>query len=411
MFYNWRYITCYKKFFFDSIADLKKNGEYRIFKDIGRVSGSFPLAKNNNLKKNNDIIVWCSNDYLGMGQHPFVIEAIERAMHEVGVGSGGTRNISGTNRYHILLEQEISNIHKKDSSLLFTSAYVANQSAINILGSKLKNCVIFSDEKNHASIINGIKGSKAEKKIFKHNDMIHLESLLKSVEISKPKIIIFESVYSMDGDFTPIKKITNLAKKYNALTYLDEVHGVGLYGKNGGGVAEEQNVMDEIDIINGTLAKAFGLMGGYISASKTIIDFVRSFAPGFIFTTSLPPAIASGAIASIKYIKNNNELRKKLNEKCLLIKEKLLKSNIPFIKTKSHIIPIIVGDSVLCKKVSDELYDKHKVYLQSINFPTVPRGEEGLRITPTPLHTDKMIDELIYALKQTWKKLKLKHAA
>jgi len=401
----------YKKFFFDSIADLKKNGEYRIFKDIGRVSGSFPLAKNNNLKKNNDIIVWCSNDYLGMGQHPFVIEAIERAMHEVGVGSGGTRNISGTNRYHILLEQEISNIHKKDSSLLFTSAYVANQSAINILGSKLKNCVIFSDEKNHASIINGIKGSKAEKKIFKHNDMIHLESLLKSVEISKPKIIIFESVYSMDGDFTPIKKITNLAKKYNALTYLDEVHGVGLYGKNGGGVAEEQNVMDEIDIINGTLAKAFGLMGGYISASKTIIDFVRSFAPGFIFTTSLPPAIASGAIASIKYIKNNNELRKKLNEKCLLIKEKLLKSNIPFIKTKSHIIPIIVGDSVLCKKVSDELYDKHKVYLQSINFPTVPRGEEGLRITPTPLHTDKMIDELIYALKQTWKKLKLKHAA
>ena len=401
----------YKKFFFDSIADLKKNGEYRIFKDIGRVSGSFPLAKNNNLKKNNDIIVWCSNDYLGMGQHPFVIEAIERAMHEVGVGSGGTRNISGTNRYHILLEQEISNIHKKDSSLLFTSAYVANQSAINILGSKLKNCVIFSDEKNHASIINGIKGSKAEKKIFKHNDMIHLESLLKSVEISKPKIIIFESVYSMDGDFTPIKKIANLAKKYNALTYLDEVHGVGLYGKNGGGVAEEQNVMDEIDIINGTLAKAFGLMGGYISASKTIIDFVRSFAPGFIFTTSLPPAIASGAIASIKYIKNNNELRKKLNEKCLLIKEKLLKSNIPFIKTKSHIIPIIIGDSVLCKKVSDELYDKHKVYLQSINFPTVPRGEEGLRITPTPLHTDKMIDELIYALKQTWKKLKLKHAA
>ena len=319
----------YKKFFFDSIADLKKNGEYRIFKDIGRISGSFPLAKNNNLKKNNDIIVWCSNDYLGMGQHPFVIEAIERAMHEVGVGSGGTRNISGTNRYHILLEQEISNIHKKDSSLLFTSAYVANQSAINILGSKLKNCVIFSDEKNHASIINGIKGSKAEKKIFKHNDMIHLESLLKSVEISKPKIIIFESVYSMDGDFTPIKKITNLAKKYNALTYLDEVHGVGLYGKNGGGVAEEQNVMDEIDIINGTLAKAFGLMGGYISASKTIIDFVRSFAPGFIFTTSLPPAIASGAIASIKYIKNNNELRKKLNEKIFLneIQRELLLRN------------------------------------------------------------------------------------
>jgi len=401
----------YKKFFFNSINDLKKKGEYRIFKDIGRVSGSFPVAKNNDLKKDNNIIVWCSNDYLGMGQHPFVLEAIERAMHEVGAGSGGTRNISGTNSYHVLLEQEISNIHKKDSALLFTSGYVANQSAISVLGSKLKDCIIFSDEKNHASIINGIKNSKAEKKIFKHNDVTHLESLLKEVDISRPKIIIFESVYSMDGDFTPIKKIVDLAKKYNALTYLDEVHAVGLYGENGGGVAEEQNIMNEIDIINGTLAKAFGLMGGYISASKTIIDFIRSFSPGFIFTTSLPPAIASGAIASIRYIKHNNELRKKLMEKCLIIKEKLLHSNIPFIKTKSHIIPIIIGDTVLCKKASDELYEKHKVYLQPINYPTVPRGEERLRITPTPLHTDTMIDDLIYALKLTWKKLKLKHAA
>jgi len=401
----------YKKFFFNSINDLKKKGEYRIFKDIGRVSGSFPVAKNNDLKKDNNIIVWCSNDYLGMGQHPFVLEAIERAMHEVGAGSGGTRNISGTNSYHILLEQEISNIHKKDSALLFTSGYVANQSSISVLGSKLKNCIIFSDEKNHASIINGIKSSKAEKKIFKHNNITHLESLLKEVDISRPKIIIFESVYSMDGDFTPIKKIVDLAKKYNALTYLDEVHAVGLYGENGGGVAEEQSIMNEIDIINGTLAKAFGLMGGYISASKTIIDFIRSFSPGFIFTTSLPPAIASGAIASIRYIKHNNELRKKLMEKCLIIKEKLLHSNIPFIKTKSHIIPIIIGDTVLCKKASDELYEKHKVYLQPINYPTVPRGEERLRITPTPLHTDTMIDDLIYALKLTWKKLKLKHAA
>ena len=401
----------YKKFFFNSLTDLKKKGEYRIFKDISRVSGSFPVAKNNDLKKDNNIIVWCSNDYLGMGQHPFVLEAIERAMHEVGAGSGGTRNISGTNSYHVLLEQGISNIHKKDSALLFTSGYVANQSAISVLGSKLKDCIIFSDEKNHASIINGIKNSKAEKKIFKHNDVTHLESLLKEVNISRPKIIIFESVYSMDGGFTPIKKIVDLAKKYNALTYLDEVHAVGLYGENGGGVAEEQNIMNEIDIINGTLAKAFGLMGGYISASKTIIDFIRCFSPGFIFTTSLPPAIASGAIASIRYIKHNNELRKKLKEKCLIIKEKLLQSNIPFMKTKSHIIPIIIGDTILCKKASDELYEKHKVYLQPINYPTVPRGEERLRITPTPLHTDAMIDDLIYALKLTWKKLKLKHAA
>tara|TARA_B100001167_G_C16751389_1_gene296370 strand:- start:106 stop:1317 length:1212 start_codon:yes stop_codon:yes gene_type:complete len=401
----------YRKFFFDSIANLKKKGEYRTFKDIGRVSGSFPFAKNNDLKKNNDIVVWCSNDYLGMGQHPFVIEAIERGMREVGAGSGGTRNISGTNSYHILLEEEISNIHNKDAALLFTSGYIANQSALSVLGTKLENCIFFSDEKNHASIINGVQNSKSEKKIFKHNNIEHLEKLLKSVEITRPKIIVFESVYSMDGDFTPIKKIVDLAKKYNALTYLDEVHAVGLYGKSGGGVAEEQNIMNEIDIINGTLAKAFGLIGGYITASKILIDFIRSFSPGFIFTTSLPPAIAAGAIASIRYVRNNSELRKKLNEKCLLIKEKLLQSNIPFIKTKSHIIPIIIGDSVLCKKASDELFDKHKVYLQPINFPTVPRGEERLRITPTPLHTDKMIDELIYALKQTWKKLKLQQAA
>ena len=401
----------YRKFFFDSIANLKKKGEYRTFKDIGRVSGSFPFAKNNDLKKNNDIVVWCSNDYLGMGQHPFVIEAIERGMREVGAGSGGTRNISDTNSYHILLEEEISNIHNKDAALLFTSGYIANQSALSVLGTKLEDCIFFSDEKNHASIINGVQNSKSEKKIFKHNNIEHLEKLLKSVEITRPKIIVFESVYSMDGDFTPIKKIVDLAKKYNALTYLDEVHAVGLYGKSGGGVAEEQNIMNEIDIINGTLAKAFGLIGGYITASKILIDFIRSFSPGFIFTTSLPPAIAAGAIASIRYVRNNSELRKKLNEKCLLIKEKLLQSNIPFIKTKSHIIPIIIGNSVLCKKASDELFDKHKVYLQPINFPTVPRGEERLRITPTPLHTDKMIDELIYALKQTWKKLKLQQAA
>ena len=401
----------YKKFFSDSINSLKKSGEYRIFRNIERIAGSFPNAKFNDLIKKENIVVWCSNDYLGMGQHPFVIEAIERGMREVGAGSGGTRNISGTNSYHILLEEEISNIHNKDAALLFTSGYIANQSALSVLGTKLENCIFFSDEKNHASIINGVQNSKSEKKIFKHNNIEHLEKLLKSVEITRPKIIVFESVYSMDGDFTPIKKIVDLAKKYNALTYLDEVHAVGLYGKSGGGVAEEQNIMNEIDIINGTLAKAFGLIGGYITASKILIDFIRSFSPGFIFTTSLPPAIAAGAIASIRYVRNNSELRKKLNEKCLLIKEKLLQSNIPFIKTKSHIIPIIIGDSVLCKKASDELFDKHKVYLQPINFPTVPRGEERLRITPTPLHTDKMIDELIYALKQTWKKLKLQQAA
>ena len=401
----------YKKFFSESINSLNKSGEYRIFRDIGRIAGSYPNAKFNNITKEENIIVWCSNDYLGMGQHPFVIEAIERAMKEIGVGSGGTRNISGTNLYHVALENEISNIHEKEASLVFTSGYVANDAALSTLGSKLKNCAIFSDEKNHASIINGIRNSKAEKFIFKHNDTNHLENLLKKVKIDRPKIIAFESVYSMDGDFTPIESFVKLAKKYNALTYLDEVHAVGLYGFSGGGVAQEQKIMGEIDIINGTLAKAFGLIGGYISSTKSIIDFVRSFSPGFIFTTSIPPAIAAGAIESIRYVKDNQQLRDKLKEKSLLIKEKLLAANIPFLKTKSHIIPIIIGDSKLCKKAADELLEKHKVYLQPINYPTVPRGEERLRITPSPLHTDQMINELIDALIFTWKKLKLKKAA
>ena len=401
----------YKKFFSNSINNLKKSGEYRIFRDISRVAGSFPNAKFDDLIKKENVVVWCSNDYLGMGQHPFVFEAIERTMKEVGAGSGGTRNISGTNYYHIALENEISQIHQKESSLLFTSGYVANDTSLSVLGSKLKVCVIFSDERNHASIINGIRNSKAEKFIFKHNDIKHLESLLKTVNIDRPKIIVFESVYSMDGDFTPIKSFIKLAEKYNALTYLDEVHGVGLYGPNGGGVADEQKVMQDIDIINGTLAKAFGLLGGYISSSKNIVDFVRSYSPGFIFTTSIPPAIAAGAIASIRYVKDNQQLRNKLKEKCLLIKEKLLAANIPFLKTKSHIIPIIIGDSKLCKKAADELLEKHKVYLQPINYPTVPRGKERLRITPSPLHTDKMIDDLINALKFVWKKLKLEKAA
>ena len=401
----------YKKFFSDSINSLKKSGEYRIFRNIERIAGSFPNAKFNDLIKKENIVVWCSNDYLGMGQHPFILEAIERSMKEFGAGSGGTRNISGTSHAHIVLENEISEVHEKESSLIFTSGYVANDSALSILGSKLKNCAFFSDKKNHASIINGIRNSKAEKYVFKHNNAKHLETLLKKVDIDRPKIIVFESVYSMDGDFTPIESFVNLAKKYKALTYLDEVHGVGLYGSHGGGVAQEQKIMHEIDIINGTLAKAFGLIGGYISSSKTIIDFIRSYSPGFIFTTSIPPAIASGAIASIRYVKDNQQLRDKLKEKCLLIKEKLLAANIPFIKTKSHIIPIIIGDSKICKKASDELLEKHKVYLQPINYPTVPRGEERLRITPSPLHTDQMINDLINALKYTWKKFKLKKAA
>ncbi len=290
----------YKKFFSDSINSLKKSGEYRIFRDIGRIAGSFPNAKFNDLIKKENIVVWCSNDYLGMGQHPFILEAIERSMKEFGAGSGGTRNISGTSHAHIALENEISEIHEKESSLVFTSGYVANDASLSILGSKLSNCAFFSDERNHASIINGIRNSKAEKFVFKHNNIKHLETLLKKVDIDRPKIIVFESVYSMDGDFTPIESFVKLAKKYKALTYLDEVHGVGLYGSHGGGVAQEQKIMHEIDIINGTLAKAFGLIGGYISSNKSLVGFIRRYSPGCIFTTSIPPAIAAGAIARIR---------------------------------------------------------------------------------------------------------------
>jgi len=401
----------YNKFFNENLGSLKREGRYRVFADLEKIAGNFPQALNYKDDSVSEVTVWCSNDYLGMSQNKMVLANMMDALKKVGAGSGGTRNISGTNHYHIALENLISEIHEKEASLIFTSGYVANDSALSILGSKLKDCIIFSDEKNHASIINGIRNSKAEKFIFKHNDAKHLESLLKTVNIDRPKIIAFESVYSMDGDFTPIESFVKLAKKYNALTYLDEVHAVGLYGSHGGGVAQEQKIMNEIDVINGTLAKAFGLIGGYISSSKNIVDFIRSYSPGFIFTTSIPPAIAAGAIASIRYVKDNQELRDKLKEKCLLIKEKLLAANIPFLKTKSHIIPIIIGDSKLCKKAADELLEKHKVYLQPINFPTVPRGEERLRITPSPLHTDQMIDELINALEFTWKKLKLKKAA
>ena len=342
-----------------------------------------------------------------MSQNQDVLDSMTNALKKVGAGSGGTRNISGTNHYHVLLERELCYLHQKEAALLFNSGYLANQATLSTLGKKIPNCVFFSDEKNHASMIQGIKNSGAKKVIFKHNNLDDLEKNLKKFPKSQPKIIAFESVYSMDGDFSPIKSICSLAQKYNALTFLDEVHAVGIYGERGAGVAERDKVMDEVDIIQGTLAKAFGVIGGYITAKKETIDFVRSFSSGFIFTTSLPPCIAAGAYASIRHLKFSSLEREKLFKVVSDLKNALKKNNIPFIDNKSHIIPVIIGDPMLCKKASQMLLDDFQVYVQPINYPTVPKGEERLRITASPQHTSKMIKKLVTALCSVYKNLEI----
>ena len=342
-----------------------------------------------------------------MSQNQDVLDSMTNALKKVGAGSGGTRNISGTNHYHVLLERELCYLHQKEAALLFNSGYLANQATLSTLGKKIPNCVFFSDEKNHASMIQGIKNSGAKKVIFKHNNLDDLEKNLKKFPKSQPKIIAFESVYSMDGDFSPIKSICSLAQKYNALTFLDEVHAVGIYGERGAGVAERDKVMDQVDIIQGTLAKAFGVIGGYITAKKETIDFVRSFSSGFIFTTSLPPCIAAGAYASIRHLKFSSSEREKLFKVVSDLKNALKKNNIPFIDNKSHIIPVIIGDPILCKKASQMLLDDFQVYVQPINYPTVPKGEERLRITASPQHTSKMIKKLVTALCSVYKNLEI----
>ena len=342
-----------------------------------------------------------------MSQNQDVLDSMTNALKKVGAGSGGTRNISGTNHYHVLLERELCYLHQKEAALLFNSGYLANQATLSTLGKKIPDCVFFSDEKNHASMIQGIKNSGAKKVIFKHNNLDDLEKNLKKFPKSQPKIIAFESVYSMDGDFSPIKSICSLAQKYNALTFLDEVHAVGIYGERGAGVAEQDKVMDQVDIIQGTLAKAFGVIGGYITAKKETIDFVRSFSSGFIFTTSLPPCIAAGAYASIRHLKFSSSEREKLFKVVSDLKNALKKNNIPFIDNKSHIIPVIIGDPVLCKKASQMLLDDFQVYVQPINYPTVPKGEERLRITASPQHTSKMIKKLVTALCSVYKNLEI----
>ena len=380
------------------LESLKGDGKYRVFNSILRERGNYPSAiwySKYGVKK---IINWCSNDYLGMGQHQLVIDAMKTALDSVGAGSGGTRNISGTTKYHVVLEDELANLHKKESALIFTSAYVANLTTLETIPKVLSEITYISDSENHSSIIQGIRYSKAKKEIWKHNDLNHLEELL--VKISGPKCVVFESVYSMDGDISPLKQIVDLCKKYNAITYLDEVHAVGLYGLTGGGIAERENLQDEIDIINGTLGKAFGVQGGYIAGKADFLDAIRSLAPGFIFTTSLSPAICAGALSSVRYVREHNDLRKKLREQSTRTKRELANSGIEVLQNNSHIVPVIIGDAIKCKKISDDLLYKEGLYVQPINYPTVPVGTERLRFTPGPFHTDTMIHDMAHKLKE-----------
>ncbi len=402
----------YDQIFNNALKDLRQEGRYRTFNNITRKKGEFPKAVyNNQFGIKSDVTIWCSNDYLGMGQNSSVVDAFVNAVNLVGAGAGGTRNISGTSNYHVELENELAKFHKKDAALIFTSGYIANECALSTLAKMLPDCIIYSDENNHASMIEGIRKGNSDKFIWKHNDINHLEMLLKKSNPALPKIVAFESVYSMDGDFAPIKEIINVSKKYNALTYLDEVHGVGLYGKNGGGLAEELNVIEDIDIFEGTLAKGFGLMGGYITAKNNIIDVIRSYAPGFIFTTSLPPSLAAAAIASVRYVKNNHSLREALYERANKLKKLMLKKNLPIIQNNSHIVPLLVKDPARCKEISDILLNNYSIYVQPINYPTVPKGSERLRFTPTPLHDDSKIEFLVNSLDAIWNELKLSRAA
>ena len=397
----------YNKFFSNALDSLKSEGRYRVFNDIKRTLGKFPNAIHYSNSEEREVSVWCSNDYLGMGQNKKVLNAMHEAIDSSGAGSGGTRNISGTSHYHVLLEKELADLHNKESALLFTSGYISNEASLSTIASILPDCVVLSDELNHASMIQGIKNSKAERFIFKHNNPKHLEEILQNIHPDRPKLVAFESVYSMDGDIAPIKELCEVAKANNALTYLDEVHAVGMYGPRGGGIAEREGLMDELDIIEGTLAKAYGTMGGYVASNKDIIDVIRSFASSFIFTTSLPPAIAAGALASVKHLKTSNEERIIHQARAKSLKEKLRQTGIIVMPSESHIVPILVGDPVLCKKASDLLLSDHSIYVQPINYPTVPKGKERLRITPNPLHDEKMIDNLVESLKIVWKQLNI----
>ena len=397
--------------FREALADLRRENRYRVFADILRRSGAYPAADLHAQNQVRPVTVWCSNDYLGMSQHPIVLAAMRDALEKTGAGSGGTRNISGTTHYHVELEIELARLHDKEAALLFTSGFISNDATLSTLCRLLPGLVVFSDELNHASMIEGIRRGAANKRVYRHNDLGHLQSLLRDVDRTQPKLIAFESVYSMDGDFGPVAEICDLAEEFGALTYLDEVHGVGLYGPRGAGVAAREGAMERIDIIEGTLAKAFGVMGGYIAARADIVDCVRSFAPGFIFTTSLPPAVTAGVLASVRHLKESDSERESLQERATRLKRLLQEAELPVMPSPSHIVPVLVGDAALCRSVSDSLLYDHAIFVQPVNYPTVPRGSERLRLTPSPVHTDEMMDTLVRALDKVWTLHRLDRAA
>ncbi|MBU1377867.1 MAG: 5-aminolevulinate synthase [Alphaproteobacteria bacterium] len=400
----------YRDAFRTALERVHGEGRYRVFADLKRHRGEFPRATwTRGDGSTADVTVWCSNDYLGQGQNPVVLDAMHKAIEEAGAGSGGTRNISGTTHYHVELEHELADLHQKEAALLFTSGYVSNEASLSTLYKILPGLLIFSDELNHNSMISGIRAGKREqRRVFRHNDLEHLEQLLIEADPDAPKVIAFESVYSMDGDIADMRGTVALAKKYGAMTYLDEVHAVGMYGPRGAGVAERDGVMDQIDIVEGTLGKAFGVMGGYIAADAVIVDAIRSYADGFIFTTSLPPALAAGAVASIRYLKAHNEVRMAHQERAAALKLRMKKAGLPVMPSVSHIVPVLVGDAVHCKMISDILLEDHGIYVQPINYPTVPRGTERLRFTPSPGHTDRMMDELVDVLDALWSRCNVK---
>jgi 5-aminolevulinate synthase len=401
----------YESVFEDAISALKSEGRYRHFADIKRCQGRFPKALYYGPDGTKEITVWCSNDYLGMGQHPKVLEAMHEAIDTAGAGSGGTRNIAGTTHYHVELEHELADLHSKEGALLFNSGYMANEATLSTLARLMPDCVILSDEMNHASMIEGIRQGRGPKRIWRHNDLADLEDQLKQIDPDCAKVIAFESLYSMDGDVAPIERICDLAERYGALTYLDEVHAVGLYGARGGGIAERDNVSDRVDIIEGTLAKGFGLMGGYIAANDLIIDAIRSYAPGFIFTTSISPVIAAGAVTAIRHLKHSNVERNEHQARAAELKQLLRQHKLPLMECPTHVVPVFVGDPVQCKNLTDVLLNDYSIYVQPINYPTVPRGTERIRLTPSPLHESTDLAALVEALDILWQEMKIERAA